>query len=43
MKKSIQTAFDTCMMELNSKIDIGKIEDPNSWELISKVALIVDE
>jgi hypothetical protein len=43
MKKSIQAAFDTCIMVLNSKIDIEKVEDPNSWELISKVAVIVDD
>jgi hypothetical protein len=43
MKKSIQASFETCMMELISKIDLEKVEDPNSWELISKVALIVDE
>jgi hypothetical protein len=42
-KKSILATFETCMRELYDKIELEHVQDPRSWEQISKVAVIVDD
>lgn len=43
IKKSILVTFQTCMRELYGKIELEHVQDPRSWEQISKVAFIVDD
>jgi Mg2+/Co2+ transporter CorC len=43
IKKSILVTFETCMRELYGKIELEHVQDPRSWEQISKVAVIVDD
>ena len=43
MKKRILSTFEICMRELYCKIELQHVEDPKEWEIMPKVAFIVED